>query len=279
MHTTPNFHSIYLYLQNNKSYSHSSLSYPSIHSQFYHVFHLIMDLLQLSTRSKSSSILKSKPSLMKELQKIAKLAITPTSRRDVLKAVSIPQTTRASATGKSYETLPKKPKPSSSQSASSSKRSSSKSLGKTASRDLLLKPSKKSSDSNLTAMRKSAEKLQKHSSTPRGPIKVSKSSPSRSSSKKSFSLITKGKKKQSLALHSKQISSVCFRTATGTVAGRPKPNNQDDYFVIQNYAQNKAQTLIGVMDGHGIYGHEVSAFVKRQLPLLVENNLPYEGKE
>lgn len=30
------------------------------------------------------------------------------------------------------------------------------------------------------------------------------------------------------------------------------------------------------MDGHGIFGHEVSAFVKRQLPLLIENNLPYE---
>ena len=30
------------------------------------------------------------------------------------------------------------------------------------------------------------------------------------------------------------------------------------------------------MDGHGIYGHDVSLFVKKQLPLLIENNLPYE---
>jgi len=78
-------------------------------------------------------------------------------------------------------------------------------------------------------------------------------------------------------LSTKLITGICSKTATGTVNGKPKPNNQDDFFILGSYAQSKSQTLLGVMDGHGVYGHEVSAFVKRQLPLLVENNLPYEG--
>lgn len=238
-----------------------------------------MDSLLASQRSKSSSALKNKPILIKELQKLAKQAITPTSRRNLLKSVSVPQTTKASSTGKSYETQSKKPRLQKSHTNTTIKKSSSSKLTpKNSARDT---SQKKSSESEINSLKKSSEKLLKHPTTPKIPLKLVRSTPrSNSSSKKTFSILVQSKPKtpKLKRLSSKLITGICSKTATGTINGKPKPNNQDDYLIIGNYAQNKSQTLLGVMDGHGIYGHDVSAFVKRQLPLLVENNLPYEGK-
>lgn len=74
------------------------------------------------------------------------------------------------------------------------------------------------------------------------------------------------------------IDRVTFKTKTGMVNGKAKSNNQDEFFVINHFAGHKNQLLAGVMDGHGIYGHDVSGYVKKQLPISIENNLPYEGK-
>ena len=235
-----------------------------------------MDSLQISQRSKSSSTLKTKPILVKELQKLAKQAITPSSRRNLLKSVAIPSTTKATSVGKSYETQLKKPKLFKSQSNTVLKKSSSTLTPKHSSREL---SSKKSNETEHTAFKKIPEKSLKQSSSPKASLKLLKN-PSRSgsSSKKSYSILASSKPKtpKLKKTSNKLITGICSKTATGTINGKPKPNNQDDFFIIQNYAQNKSQTLIGVMDGHGIYGHEVSAFVKRQLPLMIENNLPYE---
>jgi hypothetical protein len=207
------------------------------------------------------------------------MAATPTSRRNLLKSVAVPQTTKASAAGKSYENLMKKPKTPSSHGTQSAKRSASKGLAKAPSHDFIHKITKKNSESNLSALKKSVEGLARQPLTPRGSGKISKSSPrGASASKKTFSLITKAKHKGTgLKSHEKIIAAVSSRTATGSVGGKSKPNNQDDFFIHSGFSQNRFQTLLGVMDGHGIYGHEVSAYVKRQLPLLIENNLPYES--
>jgi hypothetical protein len=74
-----------------------------------------------------------------------------------------------------------------------------------------------------------------------------------------------------------RVEKVTFKTRTGMINGKSKSNNQDDYFVINNFAGCKNQLLAGVMDGHGIYGHDVSSFLKKQLPICIENNLPYDG--
>ena len=232
----------------------------------------------MSQRSKSSSALKTKPTLIKELQKLAKQAITPTSRRNILKSVAMPSTTKAVSAGKSYETQVKKPKLFKSQTNTTLKKSSSKLTPKNSSRDL---SSKKTSENELVTLKKVAEKTVKQSSTPKASLKLLRNTPrSGSSSKKSFSILassnSKPKTPKLKRTTNKLILGICSKTATGTINGKPKANNQDEFFVISNYAQNKSQTLIGVMDGHGIYGHEVSAFVKRQLPLMIENNLPYE---
>lgn len=70
------------------------------------------------------------------------------------------------------------------------------------------------------------------------------------------------------------ISETTFRTKVGKALKKNKPNNQDDCFIIRNFANSKDQCLLGVMDGHGLFGHQVSGFIKKHLPNLIENSLP-----
>jgi serine/threonine protein phosphatase PrpC len=48
--------------------------------------------------------------------------------------------------------------------------------------------------------------------------------------------------------------------------GMPKRFNQDAYLLVTDFAGVKHQLLLGVMDGHGAYGHEVSKYVRKHLP-------------
>ena len=287
--------------------------------------------LHITLRSKSSSTIKPKPNLIKELQKLAKQSVTPTSRRNLLKGVGGPQTTRAGATGKSYENAVNKSKLLLSQGTLSNKRPVSTSIGKNTSktgskllkknsesslvsnstrknsepslthssstkiteinRFLALKPkesflssSKTSTKISISPPKKTCgEAIEKKVSTPRSIQKILKQSPRSGSSKKSLVFLPKPKKVQNnseMMTSPRQsenlVTHLGSRTRTGTINGKPKPQNQDDYFIIPNFSQCRNQLFLGVMDGHGIFGHEVSAFVKRQLPLLIENNLPYE---
>lgn len=268
----------------------------------------------MSLRSKSSVSLKPNLNLIKELQKIAKQSATPSARRSLLKSVVVPQTTRAAATGKSYENHLEKTKITFSQGNLTGKRpatgTSGKSRVKTAakpvkknSESLALK--RKASDASLTqssfgksseikhsalktssesrknllqhstSPKKIIENVLKKSQTPKSSQKFTKTNSNENFLKKPLVLLSK--KLQNSKVLEKVLTTLSSRTRTGTINGKQKPQNQDDFFIIQNFGQCKQQVLLGVMDGHGIFGHEVSTFVKRQLPLFIENNLPYEG--
>jgi serine/threonine protein phosphatase PrpC len=45
--------------------------------------------------------------------------------------------------------------------------------------------------------------------------------------------------------------------------------NQDNYLVLRDFAGIKDLYMIGVMDGHGVFGHTVSAFSKTNLPIIL----------
>jgi serine/threonine protein phosphatase PrpC len=47
--------------------------------------------------------------------------------------------------------------------------------------------------------------------------------------------------------------------------GKPKPRNQDAFDVSLQFAANQNQHLLTVLDGHGAFGHDVSAWLKDQL--------------
>ena len=69
-----------------------------------------------------------------------------------------------------------------------------------------------------------------------------------------------------------------MRTRTGVMYGKPKRHNQDACLALQDFASTKNQFFFAVFDGHGGLGHEVSAFVKRVLPLYIDSELPRSRK-
>ena len=218
-----------------------------------------MDSLNRILRSNSSGVLKNKQQFMKSLQAIVKQSVTPSSRRELLKNIYIPRTTKAKSTGKSYELQ---------LSASNlfktvdtpKKRSISKNLSKPGFEGCSSFGSKPLSNS-------------KKSASPKKPLRLLKNSPKNVVKKKIPKKISNLAKPFPL----NNIFSLSFRTRTGSVNGKQKPHNQDEFFVIQDYGKSKNQVLIGVMDGHGIYGQEVSSFIKKHLPLQLELNMPFEN--
>ena len=75
------------------------------------------------------------------------------------------------------------------------------------------------------------------------------------------------------------VAKFSYRTRTGSVGGVQKPQNQDNFVVITDFIGCKNQMLLGVFDGHGklevgMSGHEVSMFIKKTLPVNLENYFP-----
>lgn len=62
------------------------------------------------------------------------------------------------------------------------------------------------------------------------------------------------------------IDKLSWKTKTGLLNGHPKRFNQDSYLLSTDFGSVKNQLYVGVMDGHGIYGHEASKYVRQHLP-------------
>ena len=71
----------------------------------------------------------------------------------------------------------------------------------------------------------------------------------------------------------KKIKDILPYTHVGFDGEEPKENNQDNYFIFKNFADNKDYIYMSVCDGHGIEGHFVSEFIKEVLPYYMSENL------
>ena len=76
----------------------------------------------------------------------------------------------------------------------------------------------------------------------------------------------------------KIVSNIASKTVLGMTGGKPKKTNQDSFFVIQNFNKTNTQVLLGVMDGHGINGSQVSNYAKLAIPHHVQSYLNRECK-
>ena len=73
------------------------------------------------------------------------------------------------------------------------------------------------------------------------------------------------------------IHKLASKTLTGTSHNKPKPHNQDSFLIHENFGGIPSQTILSVLDGHGMFGHQISNYVTRLLPQLLEKNFPLEG--
>ena len=70
----------------------------------------------------------------------------------------------------------------------------------------------------------------------------------------------------------KSIKCIHDLSKTG-LAGDEKKVNQDNYFIFKNFVQGFENIYMGVCDGHGYYGHEVSGFIKENLPMHLNHSI------
>ena len=70
----------------------------------------------------------------------------------------------------------------------------------------------------------------------------------------------------------KNIKCIHDLSKTG-LAGDEKKVNQDNYFIFKNFVQGFENIYMGVCDGHGYYGHEVSGYIKENLPMDLNHYL------
>ena len=73
------------------------------------------------------------------------------------------------------------------------------------------------------------------------------------------------KKKKKLT----QLNSICQK---GYSVSNIKNINQDNFFIKDNFFSNSKSKILGVCDGHGTYGHEVSLFITTILPEKLTSN-------
>jgi len=67
------------------------------------------------------------------------------------------------------------------------------------------------------------------------------------------------------------VQKYAFLTKTGMINGKQKKNNQDALSIISNFADTKNQWFFAVCDGHGLYGHEISNYIQKMLPMFISH--------
>ena len=61
----------------------------------------------------------------------------------------------------------------------------------------------------------------------------------------------------------RQIESICKKGFAGPGV---KKTNQDNFFIYKNFLDNPEHIFLGVCDGHGMFGHDVSGYLVNHLP-------------
>jgi hypothetical protein len=63
-----------------------------------------------------------------------------------------------------------------------------------------------------------------------------------------------------------KVKAYAVKSQMGKIIVKPNKPNQDSYFIIKNPMGIENSHLFGVMDGHGLFGKDVSSLVKNRLP-------------
>jgi serine/threonine protein phosphatase PrpC len=66
---------------------------------------------------------------------------------------------------------------------------------------------------------------------------------------------------------------MAFKSRPGALPGKPIKTNQDSYIVVPKFLGDVKIGFYAVADGHGMYGHNVSRYVKRILPSKISENI------
>jgi serine/threonine protein phosphatase PrpC len=69
----------------------------------------------------------------------------------------------------------------------------------------------------------------------------------------------------------KKIKAIYDLSRMGFSGAGVKKVNQDNVFITKNFNGDSENIFMSVCDGHGMYGHEVSAYLRENLPASLNN--------
>ena len=72
----------------------------------------------------------------------------------------------------------------------------------------------------------------------------------------------------------KKIESLCKKGYSGPGV---KKTNQDNFFIYNNFNNNSNYAYLGVCDGHGLFGQDISGYLVNNLPQNMNNNVISKG--
>lgn len=70
-----------------------------------------------------------------------------------------------------------------------------------------------------------------------------------------------------------RIRNITCLSKEGKIRSQPKMHNQDASLVVEHFAGRPDAYLLGVFDGHGAYGHDVSRYIKEHLEECIMRTL------
>ena len=71
-----------------------------------------------------------------------------------------------------------------------------------------------------------------------------------------------------------RIESICKKGYSGPGV---KKTNQDNFFIYNNFNNNSNYVYLGVCDGHGLFGQDISTYLVNNLPQNMNNNVINKG--
>ena len=86
-----------------------------------------------------------------------------------------------------------------------------------------------------------------------------------------YSLLNKNKHTQTNEKVLKKILKIDSCTIPGYSSNGVKQKNLDSFFLKKNFLEKEENFLIGICDGHGIYGDLISQYISQNLPHFIKN--------
>jgi len=68
------------------------------------------------------------------------------------------------------------------------------------------------------------------------------------------------------------VSSFAHRSQKGFIPGNPQKQNQDNFITCVNFGMSAECYFFSVCDGHGLYGGEVSGYIKQRFPTILSQD-------
>ena len=133
----------------------------------------------------------------------------------------------------------------------------------------------KSKDTSKSKSKTKSKKINENTNKISTPLSLTNSSHSKKPKLKEYPNMVQKEELNNFSFenYTKKIKNINVICKVGDSGTFQKKLNQDNYFIMNNFLGNSDYTFLGVCDGHGIYGQNISSYLKEHLPMNIQEEL------